>query len=149
MGNSAWVGASGWVLGLVMVGAGCSAAGDGLQRERADPTEEFNNPIQMAGDGAGAGTFGNPDRQTAGVAAPLPVAGGNTKVEDDDVCDADTYSAERKRLDIYMVVDDSGSMVPWWPGTLDAINQFFMDPGSAGIGVGVQPPRRDARCRAR
>ena len=37
-----------------------------------------------------------------------------------------------------MVVDDSGSMVPWWPATLDAINMFFNDPGSDGIGVGVQ-----------
>ena len=37
-----------------------------------------------------------------------------------------------------MMVDDSGSMVPWWPATLEAINMFYRDPGSVGIGVGLQ-----------
>jgi hypothetical protein len=48
------------------------------------------------------------------------------------------YSGQRKRLDIYMMVDDSGSMVPWWLPTLEAINMFYRDPGSEGIGVGLK-----------
>ena len=51
-------------------------------------------------------------------------------IGDGNVCDADNYTAEAKRLDMYMMVDDSGSMVPWWPFTLDAINMFFIDPSS-------------------
>ena len=62
----------------------------------------------------------------------------NNDVDDADVCDEDVYMAEPKRLDMYMIVDDSASMLPWWPATTDAINQFFQDPGSAGVGVGVQ-----------
>lgn len=55
-----------------------------------------------------------------------------------NVCDADVYTGERKRLDIYMMIDDSGSMIPWWPATIEAISMFWMDPGSAGIGIGEQ-----------
>jgi hypothetical protein len=57
---------------------------------------------------------------------------------DGEVCDASAYFGERKRLDMYMMVDDSGSMIPWWLPSIEAINMFFKDPNSAGIGVGVQ-----------
>lgn len=57
---------------------------------------------------------------------------------DGEICDATAYFGERRRLDIYMMVDDSGSMIPWWVPTIEAINMFFKDPSSAGIGVGVQ-----------
>jgi hypothetical protein len=99
----------------------------------------FENPISASGSGgasganAGAGGFGNPTFPTGGSSEPVGGAGGG----DPNVCDADVYTGERKRLDIYMMVDDSGSMVPWWPATLEAISMFFNDPGSAGVGVGV------------
>jgi hypothetical protein len=63
---------------------------------------------------------------------------GNNDVADGDVCDEEVYMAEPKRLDMYMIVDDSASMLPWWLATTDAINEFFQAPGSAGVGVGVQ-----------
>jgi hypothetical protein len=94
-----------------------------------------NRPIGgMSGAAAGVGGFGNPTIPTGGSSTE-PVAGTSS---DPNVCDADVYMGARKRLDIYMMVDDSGSMVPWWPATLEAISMFFNDPGSTGVGVGVQ-----------
>lgn len=85
-----------------------------------------------SGASSGFGNAGSAGAQSgasgAGVAGAI---GGN-------VCDADVYTGERRRLDIYMMVDDSGSMVPWWPATIEAISTFFHDPGSEGIGIGEQ-----------
>lgn len=57
---------------------------------------------------------------------------------DGEICEASAYISERKRLDVYMMIDDSASMIPWWLPTVDALNMFFHDVGSAGIGVGMQ-----------
>jgi hypothetical protein len=99
----------------------------------------FGNATPKAGAGAGSGgssNFGNPMGQggSGGSRPPVTQPRGGTG----GVCGADVYSGERQRLDIYMMVDDSGSMVPWWPATLEAINMFYRDLGSAGIGVGLQ-----------
>lgn len=134
MNSSAWA----W-LGAVLFAFGACATDTSPGSGRRRPSgggDDFGNAA--AGTGAsGSGSFGN------GAGQPGPAGGGSSPVQqpglgDDEVCDADVYAGERKRLDIYMMVDDSGSMVPWWLPTLDAINMFFMDPGSAGIGVGVQ-----------
>jgi Mg-chelatase subunit ChlD len=102
--------------------ASCSADGDAIARD--GNRNPFGNAGASKGEaGAGARSARNP--------AQIELGQG-------EVCDADSYSAERKRLDIYMVVDDSASMVPWWPFTLDAISQFLHDADSAGIGVGLQ-----------
>ncbi|MDD9943497.1 MAG: VWA domain-containing protein [Myxococcales bacterium] len=74
---------------------------------------------------------------------PRPQGGecGASSVEAEQVIIEEVMEIEEvvmKPLDIYMIVDDSGSMVPWWPFTLDALNMFFTDPGSEGIGVGLQ-----------
>ena len=52
-------------------------------------------------------------------------------------CEGEVYPAQ-KRVELYIMMDDSGSFVPFWPATLDAITNFLNDPESAGIGVGVQ-----------
>src|SRR5688500_9744169 len=83
----------------------------------------INNPVGASGT-SGIGVSGG----SGGSAGTI---GGN-------VCDADVYTGDRKRLDIYMMIDDSGSMIPWWPATIEAISMFWMDPGSAGIGIGEQ-----------
>ena len=67
-----------------------------------------------------------------------PNTQGTAPITDSEICNADVYTADRKRLDIYMMVDDSGSMLLWWQPTIEAIAAFFNDPASAGIGVGVQ-----------
>ena len=54
-----------------------------------------------------------------------------------EICEATAYFSERKRLDVYMMINDSTSMLPWWLQTIDALNVFWQIVGSAGIGVGM------------
>ena len=98
----------------------------------------FDNPQGGAG-GTGGGTGGVGSIGVVGGQGGLSGLGGSggTGVGG-NVCAADVYTGERKRLDIYMMIDDSGSMIPWWPATIEAISMFWMDPGSAGIGIGEQ-----------
>jgi hypothetical protein len=53
-------------------------------------------------------------------------------------CGGDKYQAEKRPLDIYVMFDDSASMVPWWVSVTQAFTQFINSPDSAGIGVGIQ-----------
>ena len=112
---------------LYLSATGCSADGDSGRRSGGG-SNPFGNAMQPGG-GAGSSAAG---------AGRAPVNPAQIDLGAGEVCDADSYSAERKRLDIYMVVDDSGSMIPWWPFTIDAISQFLRHQGSAGIGVGLQ-----------
>ena len=53
-------------------------------------------------------------------------------------CGGDKYVAEKRPLDMYVMFDDSGSMIPWWISATQAFTQFINAPESAGIGVGIQ-----------
>ncbi|MET0592511.1 MAG: vWA domain-containing protein [Polyangiaceae bacterium] len=53
-------------------------------------------------------------------------------------CGGDKYVAEKRPLDIYVMFDDSASMLPWWGSVTQAFTQFLNAPESAGIGVGLQ-----------
>ena len=124
-----------------LLGLGACAADSAAEssRNRGSGDNQFGNATPAGGAGSSGGAFGNSSAGTPTAPADTPVPRVNDMViGEGEECAADSYKAEARKLDIYMVVDDSGSMIPWWPGTLDAINQFFMDPGSAGIGVGVQ-----------
>lgn len=70
-----------------------------------------------------------PQHQIAASPAPTSDAG---------VCTTGAVELQRRRLDIYMMVDDSSVMVLVWQDTLSAIDAFITDPSSAGIGVGLQ-----------
>src|SRR4051812_1268878 len=65
-----------------------------------------------------------PGRQHIDAAAALPDA--------ELGCIPEHVQLERKRLDMYMLVDDSTSMVPWWQDSLEGIDAFLTDPHSAG-----------------
>jgi hypothetical protein len=98
----------------------------------------FDNPAGGAG-GTTGGTGGVASVGVVGGQGGLAAVGGTSGMGvGGNVCDADVYTGERKRLDIYMMIDDSASMIPWWPATIEAISMFWMDPGSAGIGIGEQ-----------
>lgn len=59
-------------------------------------------------------------------------------------CAAETHSAKQLPLDIFVVLDASGSMnqlaegTTRWDGVTGALGAFLTDPQSAGIGVGLQ-----------
>jgi len=44
----------------------------------------------------------------------------------------------RQPLDIYMMVDNSGSLLFSWEHMRQALQEFFRDPASVGVGVGIQ-----------
>lgn len=127
------------ILVLAVAWLGCSAEGDpgSVGRRGGSGAASASDPFGNAAAGSGGGATFDNTSTSGGVTTP-PATMTNGTLGDDDVCDADNYAAEPKRLDLYMMVDDSGSMVPWWPGTLQSINEFFADPRSDGMGVGVQ-----------
>jgi hypothetical protein len=53
-------------------------------------------------------------------------------------CGGESYEAEARQLDLYMMVDESGSMIPWWGPVTNALRTFISAPEAAGIGVGMQ-----------
>ncbi|MGD8860881.1 MAG: VWA domain-containing protein [Myxococcales bacterium] len=126
---------------LGVIGCAADSEGSGSRASSSRADDQFANatPAAGGGSGAGGGAFGNSGAgtPTTTTTGPLPSANDMVIAEGEE-CAADSYEAQARKLDIYMVVDDSGSMIPWWPGTLEAINMFFSDPGSEGIGVGVQ-----------
>jgi hypothetical protein len=92
--------------------------------------------------GAWGGAVGSVSTIPAGSTAAA--SGGNGSVliteavQDPNQCGGNVYTAEAKSLDIYVMLDDSGSMFPWWPFTLDAVKQFVKAPESAGISMGFK-----------
>jgi hypothetical protein len=60
-----------------------------------------------------------------------------------DACAAVTVQAQLTPLDLYVVLDRSGSMVNSslgplrWPPVRDALNAFFQSPSTAGIGIAL------------
>ena len=133
-------------VGLSWMLSACASGDTETGRPMPMNPNGFGNAQPKAGAGAGAGgtsNFGNPNAQGGSGGSRPPVT--QPKAGSGGVCGADVYSGERQRLDIYMMVDDSGSMVPWWPATLEAINMFYRDPGSVGIGVGAAVLRQHLR----
>ncbi len=106
-----------------------------------------------AGYSGGASGVGGTYIPPAGGSAGFPPSGGSSGAAGSPPrqlqpgeCGGDYYVAEPKQLDIYVMLDDSGSMVPWWPATLDALTQFVTAPESAGIGMGLQVFGPDDPC---
>jgi hypothetical protein len=89
-----------------------------------------------SGNGGSSGTFGD-----AGVPdVQFTYDGPNTQP---DACASVTVDAQLVPLDLYVVLDRSGSMVNpalgplRWPPVRDALNQFFQSPTAAGIGIAL------------
>jgi hypothetical protein len=89
-------------------------------------------------DGPGFG-FGLPDAGAGDGPAPGFTA-------DDPTCASQVYAAERLPLDLVVLVDSSGSMAELvagagqtkWQMVQAALYAFVKDPGSSGLGIGLQ-----------
>ena len=88
--------------------------------------------------GTTPGAFGNPDAPSggidgAGTDTPTMMPGG------DETCGSDTYTADPKTLEMYVLWDDSGS---WddadFTAAKQAFKDFVNDPASVGIGVALK-----------
>lgn len=113
---------------------GGSAAGSGAGA--------FSNPVAGAGAGTPtAGSFGN----GSGMAGTSVIGGfagtsAGASAGTTGACGGDTYAAETRPLDIYVIMDESASMifpVDIWGPTSMALNQFFASPDTAGISAGI------------
>jgi len=109
-----------------------------------------------AGAGAGGSTSGSAGRDGGGngidVPAPADIAVNDGRVIGADAlgdaaCATATQRAQQVPLDIYIMMDSSGSMTDViatnstttkWTAVRDAVIAFLQDPQSVGLGVGVQ-----------
>ncbi len=139
-----WLGAS-LALSLVATGA-CSGSGDNGGGDGASSgnggssASTGTGSTNSGGNAAGIGTGG-------GINFDGGAATGNTggSLEDGGACAAETAKGEQVPLDLYIMLDSSGSMVDKtasgptkWDAVKQAIAGFVAAPGSAGLGVGLQ-----------
>jgi Mg-chelatase subunit ChlD len=113
-----------------------------------------------ASNGAGGSKTGRGGAMGTAAAGPDLDLGGASPGADDEPgdvgeeCAGDLIEAERVPLDMYVMLDVSGSMlaptegdvtITKWQAVSRALSDFVSDDGSAGIGVGLQvfPIRRD------
>ncbi|HEX2671598.1 MAG TPA: VWA domain-containing protein, partial [Polyangiaceae bacterium] len=99
-----------------------------------------------AGSASNASTAGTgPDLGNADNGGTSNSSGGSTG--SGETCAADLVKAERIPLDMYVMLDVSGSMlsptegdvdVTKWQAVSSALNEFFSDTSSDGLGVGLQ-----------
>jgi hypothetical protein len=64
-------------------------------------------------------------------------------LQDGEICEAEELDSQPVELDMFLVIDRSGSMSgTLWTGTVNALNSFIADPLSAGINLGMNffPP---------
>jgi len=90
--------------------------------------------------GGAAGMFHNPGAGTGAGGAAATGAAASGAAGMIGACGGDVYAAVNKPLDIYVMMDESLSMilpVDLWTPTSSALNQFFSSPDTAGIGVGI------------
>jgi hypothetical protein len=106
--------------------SGCAAAPDDSNGGGGTTTS-----TSSSGGGGAGGTGG-----TGGIT--VETGGGSMTGGAGGACVSTSEKAERVPLDILFLVDRSGSMAgAKWAGTTSALTDFFNDPASAKIGVGM------------
>jgi hypothetical protein len=83
-----------------------------------------------------------------GAQSPLlarPTSPESSRTPEADVCHATSIEAEQVPVDVFMMIDQSISMLDpdisggtRWGGIVDALTQFVQAPESSGLGVGLQ-----------
>jgi hypothetical protein len=136
------------VFGAATVAVAIVACGTSANR----PFGEGGNSSGSAGGVASGSTAsGAGNNLFAGDAAPPVLSGPPSTPSDASLgdsfvsCANDTQRGKQLPLDLYVMLDTSGSMNDLvgpqrskWSEVSAAITAFVNDPGSAGIGVGVQ-----------
>lgn len=98
-----------------------------------------------SGASANAGTGGTGETGGAGTAGAgaggsgVVIGGGGSGGQSFTECAKESAKAELRPLDIYIVLDRSGSMVGTrWPAVTAALSSFVQAPGATGVGAGIQ-----------
>ena len=128
-------------VGSILVAAwNCMACGSSSQPSTvngaagAAPSSSAGTPGSSSG-GNGALAFGGGSNSSAGT---------GTGPGQNDTCAADVSTAQELPLDIYLMLDESGSMLDQtatggtkWDAVKAAVEAFLKDKASAGLGVGL------------
>jgi hypothetical protein len=126
--------------------AGNGAAGAGASNDASAGSSSGGSSTggsSSGGTSSGGSSAGG--SSTGGADGGLPDVGFNydAPVVQEDACAAVTVQAQLTPLDLYVVLDRSGSMVNptlgplRWPPVRDALNSFFQSPDTAGIGIAL------------
>jgi hypothetical protein len=129
------------IAALVIGLAACSAAS-------SDPNTFGNGSGGGGGTDNGSGGGGgdasvNPDGSGGSGGLLIDASLGDGSMNADAACAAEHAKAEQLPLDLYIMVDRSGSMDDYnsptkWEKQSTALNAFFNDPGSAGLFIAMR-----------
>jgi hypothetical protein len=138
------------VVGVIGLFAGCSAS-DGASGFEGGGATSSGGSANASGTGAsgGSGGSGNSGNGASGGFDTDSGTGGGGGIG--ETCAGDLQKGELIPLDMYVMMDISGSMlatasgVTKWDAVKQATTAFLNDPQSEGIGVGIQyfPLRKD------
>jgi len=128
------------ITGLAVLALLASCSSDPERNEGTNPHSEAG---QGGGGTGGAGGFLNPDPNATLDAGP--VGGTGSLDTGDPSCVGDTQGAQPIEVDMYVMLDRSGSMLgptadgtTKWDAVRTALIAFAGDPASDGLGVGLQ-----------
>ena len=122
----------------------CSSSGGGASGR---PGSGGSSGTGAGGGSGGFGVGGVGGSSTGGTGVILTDGGstGGTTGLGDAACASETYQGEQIPVDMYVIMDRSGSMgadasggTTVWDATKQAITSFVQAPESAGMGVGIQ-----------
>src|SRR5262245_34205214 len=120
--------------------AGCSASGNGNETGFANGGGSGSGSGSNSGGFSAVGSGANPG---AGGAINTDSGTGPGLLEDGQACASESHRAEQSPLDLYIMLDKSGSMVvedfgTKWPAVVNAIKGFInQSPQTDGLGVGL------------
>ncbi|WP_437730511.1 VWA domain-containing protein [Sorangium sp. So ce1335] len=135
--------------GICVILAACGGSSGSISGGGTGGDASGSGAGMGTGTGAGAGSAtsssaGYGDDDVGGTNAG-PSSGSGDGAGGDMSCAGETSTAELVPLDLYIMLDASGSMdeqisrrVTKWEAVTQALEAFFTDPQSAGIGVGLQ-----------
>jgi hypothetical protein len=126
-------------IGLVFAACGGSDRGSGSGGDGGD---------DGSGSGQGGATMAGPSGTGGEISISVGIGGNAMGSGGGESCAGETSTAELVPLDLYIMLDKSGSMLDKtganaqgpskWDAVTQGLNAFFSDPQSAGIGVGLQ-----------
>lgn len=134
-------------MGLVALGVACGATGCGVGVD----------PGAVGGSGGAGNTQSNGTSQPNGPSAGTFAGSGGSTGGVGGGCAGTSVKAEKIPLDMYVMLDESGSMTDpvsgggdKWDAVTTAFKSFLQQPSAGGLGVGVQffglPPAGSAIC---
>lgn len=97
------------------------------------------------GSGSGTSGAGAGDGSGGGIETNVEIDAGHSGGASQGACAADKTKAEAAPLDMYIMLDQSGSMddktannLSKWSAVTGALSHFVQNPGAGGISVGIQ-----------